>query len=188
MTDERANPPGSDEPAPGGATPPPPGYPYGPPPGPYPGAYPPVPPPYGGYGYPMPPTARGPANGLGIAALVTAIIGLLSFWTVLGGLVLGIVAVVLGFVARGRCKRGEADNIGVATTGIVLGFIAMALSVVFTVIMVTAGVRWFDDVGGSDYVRCMQRAGDDHIAQQRCEEDFQRRVEDSFGVTPTPTP
>lgn len=136
----------------------------------------------------MPPTARAPANGLGIGALVTAIIGLLLFWTVLGGLVLGLVAVILGFVARGRYKRGEADNGGVATTGIVLGFISMALSVVFTVIAVTFGVYWFNEVGGSDLISCLEQAGDDPAAQQQCEQEFQRRVEDSFDVTPTPTP
>ncbi|MBP2452544.1 DUF4190 domain-containing protein [Mycolicibacterium lutetiense] len=183
MTDERSNPPGSDEGQPTGP-PPPPVYPYGPPPGGYSEAYPSAPPPGG---YPIPPAPRAPANGLGIGALVTAIIGLLLFWTVLGGLVLGLIAVILGFLARGRCKRGEADNGGVATAGIALGVISMVLAVVFTVIAVTLGVYWFNEVGGSDLISCLQQAGDDTAAQQQCENEFERRVEDSFGVTPTPT-
>ena len=76
---------------------PPPPSPYGV----YPGSYPPPPPPpYAGYT--PPPTA--PKNGLGIASLVIAIIGL---FTIFGGLLLGIVAVILGFIGWGRAKRGE---------------------------------------------------------------------------------
>ena len=91
----------------------------------YPGGYPPPPPPpYGGYpgypgysGYPGPPQSE-PKNGLGLAALILAIIGLLLCWSVAGGIVLGVVAVILGFLGRGRVKRGEADNGGVAIAGI----------------------------------------------------------------------
>ncbi|WP_454790133.1 DUF4190 domain-containing protein [Mycolicibacterium lutetiense] len=184
MTDERSNPPGSEEPQPTGP-PPPPAYPYGPPPGAYPGAYPPAPQPYGGY--PMQPSPRGPANGLGVAALILAIVALLLTWSVIGGLVFGIVALVLGFLAHGRYRRGEATNGGVAVTGIALGAIACVLSLVFIGIWVYFGQRWFDDIGGRDYVHCLQQAGDDTAAQQRCEKEFERRVEDSFGVTPTPT-
>ena len=96
--------------------PPPPHY------GAYPGGYPPPPPqPYSGFT--PPPT--GPSNGLGIAALVIAIVGLVFCWTVAGGVILGVSAVIIGFVARGRVKRGEATNGGVAIAGIVLGFLAI---------------------------------------------------------------
>ncbi|OBF41307.1 DUF4190 domain-containing protein [Mycolicibacterium peregrinum] len=181
MTDERSNPSGSEEPQPTGP-PPPSGYPYGPPPGAYPGPY---PPPYGGY--PMQPSPRGPANGLGLAALILAIFALLLTWTVIGGLIFGIVALILGFLGRGRSQRGEATNGGVATAGVALGAIACVVSLVFVGIWVYFGQRWFDDVGGRDYVHCMQRAGDDTVAQQRCEKEFERRIEDSFGDTPTST-
>ena len=84
----------------------PPQQPYQPPPGGmYPGGYPPPPPqPYSGFT----PPPIGPKNGLGIAALIIAIIGLVFCWTVFGGIVLGVVALIIGFVARGRVKRGEA--------------------------------------------------------------------------------
>ena len=88
----------------------------------YPGSYPPPPPlPYAGYTHP--PTA--PRNGLGITALVLAIIGLVFCWTVVGGVILGVSAVIIGFVARGRVKSGQATNGGVAIAGIVLGFLAI---------------------------------------------------------------
>lgn len=135
----------------------------------------------------MQPVHRGPANGLGIAALVVAIIALLLTWSVIGGLIFGVTAVVLGFLAHGRSRRGEATNGGVAVSGIVLGAIACVLSLVFVGIWVHFGKQWFDDIGGPDYVHCLERAGDDTVAQQQCEQEFERRVEDSFGVTPTPS-
>ena len=106
----------------GGGNPPQPPY---PPPqgGGYPGAYPPPPPaPYAGYA----PPPVGPKNGLGIAALIVAIIGLVFCWTVVGGIILGVVAVIIGFLARGRVNRGEASNGGVAIAGIVLGLRTMS--------------------------------------------------------------
>ena len=189
MSDERGDAPGPDVPPPY-PPPPPPQSPYGA----YPGGYPPPQSPYGSYpgGYPpqQPPygAGSGPSNGLGIAALVTAVVALVLVWSVIGGLILGVIAVILGFVARGRYKRGEATNGGVATSGIVLGAVAVVLSLVFIGIWATLGIRWFDEIGGRDYVDCLEQAGDDEAAQQQCEQTFEKRIEDEFGVTPTPTP
>ena len=92
--------------------------------------------------------AERPSNGLGIASLVTAIIALLS---VVGGIVLGVVAVILGFLGWGRAKRGEANNGGIAVAGIVLrrpghhrGHRVIGLLI------------WgFGEVGGTDYIDCL---------------------------------
>lgn len=191
MTDERANAPGSDVAPPAQQVP----YPPYPPPPPYPsypgGAYPydsypggAPPPPYGGYPAQRP--ATGPSNGFGIAALVTAIIGLVFVWSVIGGLMLGAVAIILGFVGYGRAKRGAATNGGVAIAGTVLGAIAVVLSLVFVWIWVSLGGRWFEEVGGRDYLSCMQDAGNDQAAQQQCENQFRDRLGDQLGITPTP--
>ncbi|ART70165.1 DUF4190 domain-containing protein [Mycobacterium dioxanotrophicus] len=195
MTDARGGGTESDKPAPPAASP----TPYGPYPGPYPppySSYPP-PPPYGaGYppspygGYPVPPPPRppaGPRNGLGVAALVLAIIGLVLTLSVIGGIVLGLLAVIIGIAALGRCKRGEADNRGVATSGIVLGIIAVLVSIAFIWVWVGVGQRWFDEFGGPEYMDCMQRAGSDPVAQQQCEDALRNRVEHGLGVTPTST-
>lgn len=161
----------------------PPTGPAGPPP--YPGGYPPPPPmPYG----PYPSAPTGPRNGLGVAALVTAIVGLLLVWSVVPGFVVGIVAVVMGFLARGRCKRGEADNNAVATAGVALGIVAVVLSMAFIVIWSTLGMHWFNEVGGGDYVSCLQKAGQDKTAQEQCQDEFEKHLEDKLSVTPTPTP
>ncbi|MEU7022245.1 DUF4352 domain-containing protein [Streptomyces sp. NPDC046203] len=80
-------------------------------------------------------------NGLGTAALILGIIGAVSgliplfFW--MAG-VLGLIALILGLVGRGRAKRGEANNKGMALTGALLGLAAMILSVVGAVITFTA--------------------------------------------------
>lgn len=143
----------------------------------YPGSYPPPPP----QGYAYPPPASAPRNGIGIAALVIAIIALLS---VFGGIVLGVVAVILGFIGWGRAKRGEATNGGVAMAGIVLGF----LSIIEAIVVIWLAVWGFNEVGGTDYIDCVSRAGNDQEAVQRCADEFQQRVEDQFSVTLTPLP
>src|ERR1700681_1592407 len=151
---------------------------YPPPPQPY--SYPPPPPvPYSGFTPPPP----GPKNGLGAAALVIAIVALVSVWSVFGGVILGLVAVVIGFAARGRVKRGEATNGGVAIAGIVLGFLAIVVGLLFIPIWI--GV--FKYVGGTDYVNCLSKAGSDANAVQKCADEFRNRIESSFSVSLTPT-
>ncbi|GAA2802735.1 DUF4190 domain-containing protein [Mycolicibacterium pallens] len=160
--------------------PPPPGYPA-PPYGQYPGGYPPAPPqPYSGYT--PPPT--GPRNGLGVTALVIAIVALLSSFSVVGGIILGIVAVIIGFAGRSRVKRGEANNGGVALAGIILGFLAIIVGLAF--IAVWVGV--FKEVGATDYIDCLQKAGQDQQQVQQCADEFKQSVENKFSVTLTPTP
>jgi uncharacterized protein DUF4190 len=146
----------------------------------YPGSYPPPPPPpYAGYA--PPPVAK---NGLGIAALVVAIVGLLLCWSVVGGVIFGFAAVILGFVARGRVKRGQATNGGIAIAGIVLGFLAIVVSLVFIPIWYSL----FEEVGGTDYWDCVSKAGQNGQAIQQCVDQFRDRVENQFSVTLTPTP
>ncbi len=157
-------------------------YPYPYPTGAYPGGYPPPPPqPYGGYGY-APPSA--PRNGLGVTALVIAVVALLSSFSVVGGIVLGIAAVVIGFAGRSRVKRGEANNGGVALAGVILGFVAMIVGLAF--IAVWVGV--FKEVGAGDYIDCLQKAGQNQSEIQQCADRFKQSVENRFSVTLTPTP
>lgn len=148
-------------------------------PGSYPGGSPP-PEPY--YGYPPPPTQ--PRNGLGIAALVIGILAIPAALLMGGGIPLGIVALVLGIVGWRRSKRGEATNGGVAIAGIVLG----ALGIVVSVALIAIGVAFFEWMGGGDYVSCLNKAGNDRVKQQQCEEQFNKHVENKFSVTLTTTP
>ena len=43
----------------------------------------------------------------------------------------------------------------------------------------------FEEVGGTDYIDCLSKAGSDQEAVQRCEDQFRERVEDQFSVTLT---
>lgn len=98
---------------------------------------------------PQAPQAAPLRNGLGTAALILGIIGTVSglipffFW--LAG-ILGLIALILGLVGRGRVKRGEAGNKGVTTTGAVLGLAALILSVVGAVITFTAVSNAVDEI------------------------------------------
>ena len=96
------------------------------------------PPPYGqapyvgGYGVPTP-FGQAPQNGLGTAALVLGIIGVLFCWNPLG-FILGVLAIIFGSIGRGRAKRGQATNQSSATAGLVLGVVAVALLLILLVI------------------------------------------------------
>jgi hypothetical protein len=189
MTDQQDSPDYSGVPQtgppPAGQTPYPYAYPpaagpaQGYPPGPYPGAYPPPPMPYGDYypGAPMP-----PRNGLGVAALVLAVIALLASCSVAGGLVLGIAAIIIGVLARGRVNRGEANNGGVAMTGIILGGLAVVISLAFIALYVNV----FNQYGGRDLLSCVQEAGGDNARVQQCMDEFQQRVDAGTGRGSTP--
>jgi Domain of unknown function (DUF4190) len=138
-----APPPASPWAAPPGQTPPPPPPPHGSapgappnpfaPPAPYgpPGAYPP-PGPYAQYPPSYPPSGYQTAstNGLAIASFILGLVG----WMACG--VGSVVAIVLGFVARSQIRgsHGRQGGDGLALAGIILGFIAIALVVVFFVI------------------------------------------------------
>jgi hypothetical protein len=133
------------------------------------------------------PPPASPRNGMGISALVLAIIGLLICWIpFLGflGLLLGVVAIILGFVGRGRAKRGEATNGGVALGGIVLGVFAVLGAIASAAI-------WFfifKEVGAGNFVDCINKAGQDQSAQDRCSDQFRQHLETKFSVTITTGP
>ncbi|UNO41599.1 DUF4190 domain-containing protein [Streptomyces sp. MST-110588] len=88
-------------------------------------------------------------NGLGTAALVLGLIGALSgliplfFW--LAGL-LGLLALIFGLVGRGRAKRGEATNKGMATAGALLGLASLILSIVGMSIFFKAAKDAVDEI------------------------------------------
>jgi hypothetical protein len=132
--------------------------------------------------YYAPPQPVAPRNGLGIAALVLAVIALLSVATVFAPIILGVTAMVIGAVGRGRVKRGIADNGGVAIAGIVLGGLAIVVGVAFIAIWTTV----WKDVRGGDYINCIQKAGEDQVAQQHCADQFRHSVQDRLSVTLTP--
>jgi hypothetical protein len=134
--------------------------------------------PYGDY-YPSAPAA--PKNGLGIAALVVAIIALLGSFSIIGGIIGGIVAVILGVIGRGRAKRGEANNGGVALAGVILGVISIIVSLAFIPIY----VGLFKDIGGGGYLECLQQAGQDRTAVEQCSNELRQTMSNRLTDVPT---
>jgi Domain of unknown function (DUF4190) len=79
---------------------------------------------------------RSAASGRAIASLVCGIIAVLTCLLLLPGLILGVIAVAMGFSARGDCARRDRTAPWQANAGIGLG--ALALIVVAGLFIVAA--------------------------------------------------
>lgn len=106
----------------------------------------PAPPPYGyhAYGYGAPP----PTNGLAIASLVVSILSAVGICLCLFPGLFGAVGAILGHVARRQiATRGEQGG-PLALSGIIVGWIAFALSLVvvafYVVVIVASGSDSWD--------------------------------------------
>ena len=92
-----------------------------------------APPPPPGYGY----GEAGPArnDGKAVASLVCGLVGL-----VLAGIILGIVAIVLGVQSRKAidASAGQLKGRGMATAGLVLGIIDIVTNAVIVIALVAA--------------------------------------------------
>jgi hypothetical protein len=96
-------------------------------------------------GYPTPgvaPVAYGayprPRNGLGTAALVLGIIGVVLCWVPFTGWALNILAIVFGAVGRKRAVEGQATNKSSAVAGLVLGVVGLAVWIVIIIVALAA--------------------------------------------------
>ena len=131
------------------------------------------PPSYGApaYGTAHPGQHPSPKNGMGIAALVLGVLSLFTWFLLIGGL-LGLVAIILGFLGRGRAKRGEATNGGMALGGIITGLIGLLL----TVAVVAGFAALFNNAEFSNLTECLQDAGSDQEAIDECTRQFEDSV------------
>lgn len=115
------------------------------------------------------PPARTLPKGMAVASLVLGIVGLALAVVIVGGL-FGLVAVILGVVALGQIKRGEAEGRGMAIAGVVTGVVAMLVALLvfaMTVVFVARGVQNFSNV-----TDCLAAAGEDQAEIDACEEEF----------------
>lgn len=88
----------------------------------------------GAYGYPP---ARRSTNGFAIASLVLGIVGIVFVLPSLGIFIFmipGVLALVFGYIARNQIRQQDQDGAGLATAGIVLGFVAIGLYAIFKII------------------------------------------------------
>ncbi len=80
-----------------------------------------------------PTTARPGADPVAIIALVVGLLGILLVFAPVIGLIAPIAALVLGLVARSRLRTSGCAGRGIATSGVVLGAIGLAMSLIVTV-------------------------------------------------------
>lgn len=123
-----------------------------------------------GFGYGAPPVR--PRNGFGIAALVLGLLALVLSWTIIGGIIFGILALIFGLLGRARAKRGESTNGGLSVAGVVLGVIGLLIAIGLLVL----GVSLLNSPAGQSYRQCLQQAGGDPARMQQCASEFGRQV------------
>ena len=130
------------------------------------------PPAYGQQQFGMPPVPAGNRNGFGTAALVLGILSLVTWFLFIGGL-FGIVAIVLGALGRGRAKRGEANNGGMALAGLITGAVGVLLTIL--VIVGVAALWNTDEV--TNLRDCLSEAGGDQQAVDDCSREFEDELQ-----------
>jgi hypothetical protein len=133
-------------------------------------------PPPAGYGYGQDPGYGAPPartrNGFGIAALLLGLLALLLCWTILGGIIFGILALIFGLLGRGRAKRGEATNGGQAIAGVVLGVIGGLIAIG----LIAIGVSLLNSPAGRSYQQCVQQSNYDPAKIEQCASEFVRQM------------
>ncbi|MGB2738619.1 MAG: DUF4190 domain-containing protein, partial [Candidatus Nanopelagicales bacterium] len=110
--------------------PPPPGQPPVPPP----------PPPGYGAGGGMPGGPAQPSNnGLAIASLVVSIVGLICC----NFLIVSIVGVVLGFIAKNQIAKTGQRGGGMAMAGIIIGIVGIVIGIVLLILTFTSNSNYY---------------------------------------------
>lgn len=131
-----------------------------------------------------------PRNGMGTAALVLGILAILTCWLPIVGFVLGLIALVLGVVGRGRVKKMQATNGGVAVAGLVLGVLSVIVNILATLLF-GLGLFAFLGLGGGQvagqYTECISNApnaGTPAQVQQafeQCQQQLQQQLPQTGG-------
>ncbi|MFE9458272.1 DUF4190 domain-containing protein [Streptomyces californicus] len=116
--------------------------------------------PYGGQ-------APARTNGFAVAALVLGLLACLFFWTIVGGLLLGLLALIFGIVAALRTRQGRAPRRVMAIVGTVFG----ALGLIGSAIVLVAAISVFDSQEFKNFEDCVDKATS-QSAEDRCTEDF----------------
>ena len=123
------------------------------------------------YGSDVP--VQSPPTGMSVAALVLGIIGILTAIFLLGGL-LGLVAVILGVLALGKIRRGEAGGRGMAIGGIVTGALAMLFTLLLLVTVGSFLAENKDEI--SNLSECLEQANNNQTEIEACQDEFARQI------------
>lgn len=115
-------------------------------------------------------------SGMAITALVLGIIALLFSWTVIGGFLFGLIAIILGAIASSKAKKGQASGRGMAIGGIVTGVLGILIAGAITAF--TAFL--FSSAGFGSFTECVNNA-DGQSQLDECEREFEQNLEERFG-------
>jgi hypothetical protein len=110
--------------------------------------------------------------GMATAALVLGILALITSFTVIGGVLLGLLAIIFGVIAMRRANRGLAAGRGRAIAGIVLG----VLGIVVAGALIAAGVSLLNSDEGKNLKSCLKDAGSNQSQIQQCQDQFRDQV------------
>lgn len=115
-------------------------------------AFPTYPPPQGAYAPPVAApmgygTYPAPRNGLGTAAMVLGIIGVVFCWIPFTGWALNILAIIFGAIGRKRAVDGLATNRSSAVAGLVLGVFGLGIWIVIIIAFVSAVGTYGTSIG-----------------------------------------
>lgn len=103
------------------------------------------------------------------AALVLGLLALITSFTVIGGVVLGLLALIFGIVGLRRASRGLALGRGRAIAGIILGLLGILVAAVI-------GLAIFNSDEAKNLQDCLKNAGSDQTKVQQCEDQFRDQV------------
>ncbi|MFI8089385.1 DUF4190 domain-containing protein [Streptomyces sp. NPDC086080] len=110
-------------------------------------------------------------NGLAVAALILGILAVILFWTVIGGVVLGLLALIFGIIGARRARGGRAPHGTMSVVGAVLG----ALGVIASVVIIAIGASILNSDEFKDFDDCVRHA-DTKSERDACTEEFNRDI------------
>lgn len=122
------------------------------------------------YQQPAPVAAGG--SGMATAAMVLGVLAILTCWTVWGGVLLGLLAIIFGVIAARRASRSVGTGRGRAVTGIVTGAIGLLLSIV----LIAVGVSILNSSSVKDLRSCLKDAGSNQQKVQQCQNQYRDQV------------
>ncbi|MFE2355545.1 DUF4190 domain-containing protein [Streptomyces parvulus] len=110
-------------------------------------------------------------NPMAVAALVLGILAVLLFWTVIGGALLGLLALIFGIIGARKARGGQAPRRVMSIVGAVLG----ALGLVASVVIIAIGASILNSDEFKDFDDCVQHA-DSQSERDACADDFEQDV------------
>lgn len=128
-------------------------------------------PPPDGYAHSHPGADVKRSNGLAITALVLGIAAILLFWTVFGGILLGLLAVVFGILGARKARGGRAPHGKMSVIGAVLG----ALGLIASGVILAIGASILNSDEFENFDDCMKDAKS-QSDRDACAKDFDRDI------------